>query len=198
LQEKKIAKKETKKISLPLKAVRVSIEIAETFGFLFLNSLFFFVYLNKFINFSTLNYMVNKVTLIGRLGKNPEARALENGVYITKFRLATDESYKDKNGAWQTLTEWHSVVMWRDLAERAERLLKKGYLVYIEGKLTNTTWKDENGINRYRTEVKASHFRLLSSEFSNKNKSKENSTAQEPKENPFIVKVTNGTDDLPF
>jgi single-strand DNA-binding protein len=142
--------------------------------------------------------MVNKVTLIGRLGKDPEARALENGGYITKIRLATDESYKDKDGVWQTLTEWHSVVMWRNLAERAEILLKKGYLVYIEGKLTNTTWKDENGINRYRTEVKASHLRLLSNEFSDKSKNKEKSTDQEPKENPFIVKVANGTDDLPF
>jgi len=99
--------------------------------------------------------MVNKVTLIGRLGKDPEIRTLETGTNIAKLSLATDESYKDKSGEWQTITEWHNVIMWRDMAERAEKMLKKGYLVYVEGKLTNRSWEDENGNKKYITEVRA-------------------------------------------
>lgn len=108
--------------------------------------------------------MVNKVTLIGRLGKDPEVRTLENGTCIAKFPLATDESYKDKNNEWQTLTEWHNIILWRDLAERSEKHLKKGYLVYIEGKLTSRSWQDEHGVTKYITEVRASTYRLLKSE----------------------------------
>ena len=76
--------------------------------------------------------MVNKVTLIGHLGKDPDIRTLENGTKVGTFSLATSESYKDKSDQWQTLTEWHNIVVWRGLAEIAERDLKKGNLVYIE------------------------------------------------------------------
>ena len=108
--------------------------------------------------------MVNKVTLIGRLGKDPEVRTLDNGTSIAKFSLATNESYRDKSGEWQTITEWHNIIMWREVAERAEKQLKKGYLVYIDGKLTNRSWQDENGNTKYITEVRANSFRLLKEE----------------------------------
>ena len=105
--------------------------------------------------------MVNKVTLIGNLGKDPEVRRLENGIAVAKFSLATNESYKDKNGEWQKETQWHNIVVWRHLAERAEQQLKKGKLVYIEGKLTHRKWQDQEGKDRYITEVSANMMRLL-------------------------------------
>jgi len=97
--------------------------------------------------------MINKVILVGNLGKDPEVRHLENGTAVARFPVATNESYKDKNGEWQNMTEWHNVVVWRYLAEKAERSLKKGGLVYIEGKLTTRKWQDADGKDRYTTEV---------------------------------------------
>jgi len=97
--------------------------------------------------------MINKVILVGNLGKDPEVRHLENGTAVAKFSLATNESYKDKNGEWQNMTEWHNVVVWRYLAEKAERTLKKGGLVYVEGKITTRKWQDADGKDHYTTEV---------------------------------------------
>ena len=107
--------------------------------------------------------MVNRVILIGNLGKDPEVRRLENGAVVAKFSIATNESYKDKSGEWQTLTEWHDVVAWRSLAERAETQLKKGFPVYVEGKLTHRSWEDQDGNKRRTTEVVANYFRSLAS-----------------------------------
>ena len=105
--------------------------------------------------------MVNKVILIGNLGRDPEVRHLESGASVAKFSVATNESYQDKNGEWQTLTEWHNVVAWKNLAERAERQLKKGMMVYVEGKLSTRKWQDRDGNDRYSTDVVANTFRLL-------------------------------------
>ena len=106
--------------------------------------------------------MVNKVTLIGHLGADPEVRRLENGVAVAKIRIATNENYKDKtSGEWVTQTEWHNVVLWRYLADRAEQSLKKGKLVYIEGKLSTRKWQDQDGKDRYTTDVVANTMRLL-------------------------------------
>jgi len=105
--------------------------------------------------------MLNKVMLIGNLGKDPEVRHLESGSTVASFSVATNENYRDKAGEWQTVTEWHNVVAWRNLAERAERDLKKGNRVYIEGKITTRKWQDQNGNDRYTTEVVAQMLRLL-------------------------------------
>ncbi|MBK7872458.1 MAG: single-stranded DNA-binding protein [Saprospiraceae bacterium] len=105
--------------------------------------------------------MVNRVILIGNLGRDPEVRRLDNGAVVAKFPVATNENYKDKSGDWQTQTEWHDVVVWRNLAERAESTLKKGMSVYIEGKLTHRTWEDQDGKNRKTTEVVGSYFRII-------------------------------------
>ena len=105
--------------------------------------------------------MVNKVTLIGNLGRDVEVRRLENGTAVAKFSVATNESYKDKTGEWKKQTEWHDVICWRHLAERAEKQLGKGKLVYIEGKLTHRKYQDKEGIDRYKTEVVVGTFRLL-------------------------------------
>jgi single-strand DNA-binding protein len=105
--------------------------------------------------------MLNRVTLVGHLGKDPEIRRLENGTPVGKFTLATNESYKDANNEWQTQTEWHEIVVWRGQAEQAEKLLKKGSFVYLEGKLTHRKWTDKNGIERYTTEIVASILKNL-------------------------------------
>lgn len=105
--------------------------------------------------------MINKVMLIGNLGRDPEVRRLESGSVVANFSVATSESYKDKNGEWQSITEWHDVSVWGLVAESAERNLKKGTMVYIEGKLRTRTWKDTDGNDKYRTEILAQTFRRL-------------------------------------
>lgn len=106
--------------------------------------------------------MVNKVILVGNLGKDPEMRTLENGAKVAKFSIATNENYRDKSGEWQQQTEWHDIVAWRVLADRAEASLQKGAAVYLEGKLSTRTWQDQNGNNRRTTEVVANYFRVIS------------------------------------
>ena len=105
--------------------------------------------------------MINKVILIGNLGKDPEVRRFDNGSMVAKFSVATNENYQDKSGEWQKITEWHDIVCWRALAERAEKQLRKGNQVYVEGKLTHRKYQDQNGVDRYITEVSAVTFRLL-------------------------------------
>lgn len=105
--------------------------------------------------------MVNKVILIGNLGRDPETKRFENGSMVAKFPLATNESYKDKNGEWQTNTEWHNIVSWGGAAERVEKDYKKGSLVFVEGKLTTRKWQDESGKDNYITEVRAMVLRKL-------------------------------------
>ncbi len=105
--------------------------------------------------------MINKVTLIGHLGKDPEKRTLPSGASYVRFSIATNESYKDKDGEWKDQTEWHNIIMWRDMADRAEKQLKKGSLAFIEGKLTTQSWQDQDGKTQYRTEIVANMFRSL-------------------------------------
>jgi len=107
---------------------------------------------------------VNKVILIGNLGKDPEVRHLENGAAVANFSIATSENYKDrKTGEKVSQTEWHNIVAWRGLAEIAEKYLKKGAKVYIEGKLKTRTWQDKEGNNRYSTEVITDNLTMLGS-----------------------------------
>lgn len=106
--------------------------------------------------------MVNQVILVGNLGKDPEVRRLESGATVAKFSLATNETYKDKDGNRQTLTEWHNVVVWRSLAEIAEKYLKKGSLIYLEGKITYREYTDkESNQKKYFTEIVANNFKML-------------------------------------
>jgi single-strand DNA-binding protein len=104
---------------------------------------------------------VNKVILVGNLGKDPEVRHLESGVPVASFSIATSESYNDKSsGERKTVTEWHNVVLWRGLAEVAEKYLHKGDQVYIEGKLRTRQW-EKDGITRYTTEVVGENMTML-------------------------------------
>ena len=106
---------------------------------------------------------VNKVILIGNLGRDPEVRHLENGAVVANFPIATSETYKDRNsGERVSQTEWHNIVVWRGLAEVAEKYLKKGNSVYIEGKLKTRNWEDKDGNKRYVTEVVCNELLMLS------------------------------------
>ncbi|UTW64952.1 single-stranded DNA-binding protein [bacterium SCSIO 12643] len=105
---------------------------------------------------------VNKVILVGHLGNDPEVRALEGGVNLARISVATTETYTDRNtGDKVSNTEWHRVVMWRGLATVAEKYLRKGSLVYIEGKLRTRSWEDENKQMRYTTEIVADNMTML-------------------------------------
>lgn len=105
---------------------------------------------------------INKVILVGNLGKDPEVRRLENGTAVANFTIATSENYKDKNtGERKTITDWHNVVVWRGLADVAEKYLKKGSQVYLEGRLKTRSWDDQDGNKRYTTEVLGDNFQML-------------------------------------
>lgn len=104
---------------------------------------------------------VNRVTLIGNLGKDPEIQYLEGNIAVAKFPLATTESFKDKNGQMVSQTEWHTVVLWRGLAELAQRYLHKGSLVYIEGRLRTRNWEDKDKNKRFATEVVGDNLVML-------------------------------------
>ncbi len=104
---------------------------------------------------------VNRVILIGNLGKDPDVRTLENGSKVAKFSLATNETYTTKTGEKITKTEWHTVTMWRSLAETAEKILKKGSHLYLEGKLRTNSYTDKDGISRNNTEIEGESFTIL-------------------------------------
>jgi single-strand DNA-binding protein len=104
---------------------------------------------------------VNKVILVGNLGRDPELKYLEGNVARVNFSLATSDSYKDKNGNRVDQTEWHNIVMWRGLAESAEKYLKKGTQVYVEGKLQTRQWNDKDGNKRTTTEIVAESYVIL-------------------------------------
>lgn len=104
---------------------------------------------------------VNKVILIGNLGKDPELKYLEGNIAKLSFSLATTEVYKDKDGNRRDHTEWHNIVLWRSLAENAEKLLKKGTQVYIEGKLQTRQWSDKEGHKKNTTEIIGENFVVL-------------------------------------
>ena len=104
---------------------------------------------------------VNKVTLIGNLGKDPEVRYLEDGTGIAKFPLATTDSYKNKSGEKVDQTEWHNIVLWRGLAEIAEKYLAKGKTIYLDGKIKSRSWEDKEGHKKYITEIYGDNILML-------------------------------------
>ena len=104
---------------------------------------------------------INKVILIGNLGKDPEVRTTENGSKVATFSLATSETYKNKEGQKVDQTEWHNIVLWRESAEIAEKYLRKGSQIYLEGKIRTRSWDDKDGIKRYTTEIIGFSFTML-------------------------------------
>lgn len=128
----------------------------------------------KGIFFSNSIFMrgVNKVTLIGNVGKDPEIQILEGNLVVAKFPLATTENHKDKNGNTVSHTEWHTVVLWRGLAELAQKFLHKGSMIYVEGRIRYRNWEDKDKVKRSSTEIVADNFVML-------DKRKENETRSE-------------------
>ena len=107
--------------------------------------------------------MVNKVTLIGHVGNDPELKYTQSGVAILKFNMATNETYKDKEGNKKTDTEWHRITMWGNAAETFGQYVHKGGLVYVEGKIKTDTWENEEGVTQYSTGIVANTLRMLDS-----------------------------------
>ena len=105
--------------------------------------------------------MLNKVMLIGRLGADPEIKYTQSGTPVANLRIATDESYTDRNGQRQDRTEWHTVIAFQRTAEICQQYLHKGSLVYIEGKLQTRKWQDKNGQERYSTEIQCQRLQML-------------------------------------
>ena len=130
---------------------------------------------------------VNKVVLVGHLGGDPETRFTPSGAAVANFNIATNESWKDANGELQDKTEWHRCVMFGKTAELAGELLKKGQLVYMEGKLQTRNWEDKDGIKRYTTEVVCDMFTMLGRKMDTDNSQQVTPTSNSDEE-----------DDLPF
>lgn len=99
--------------------------------------------------------------LIGNLGKDPDMQFLEGNIAVAKFSLATTETYKDRSGKLISQTEWHTVVLWRGLAELAQKYLHKGSLVYIEGRLKTRSWEDKEGNKKFATEIVGDNLIML-------------------------------------
>ena len=104
---------------------------------------------------------VNRVMLIGNLGKDPDVQHLEGNIAVAKFPLATTETYKDRAGKLVSQTEWHTVVLWRGLAELAQKYLHKGSLIYVEGRLRTRSWEDKEGNKKFATEVVGDNLIML-------------------------------------
>lgn len=145
---------------------------------------------------------VNKVILIGNLGRDPEVRRLENGAVVANFPLATSETYVDKvTGERRDTTDWHNIVLWRGLAEVAEKYARKGQKIYIEGKLKTRSWTDKDGNTRYTTEVLAEEMTLLTprSENERPQTASQPPYPNTPAQNPEPMDLGgNFDDDLPF
>jgi len=114
---------------------------------------------------------LNKVMLIGNVGRDPEKKELPSGSTLLNFSVATNESFKNKEGEWQDRTEWHNIVVWGKRAEGLSKILSKGMPLYIEGKLQTRSWEDRDGNKRYMTEVVAWDIKLLGSKGGSKGSS---------------------------
>jgi single-strand DNA-binding protein len=149
---------------------------------------------------------VNKVILVGNVGKDPEVRYLDSGVAVASFPFATSETYKNKEGERVTTTEWHNIVLWRGLAEVAEKYVRKGSQLFLEGKIRTRSYEDKEGVRKYMTEIVADNMQMLGKKSDGPSESRENDNPSSGEENqpqsgepqnPY-----NGTgeenDDLPF
>lgn len=142
---------------------------------------------------------INKVILAGNLGKDPEVRHLEGGAVVANFPLATTETYKDKNGNKVEQTEWHNIVLWRAQAEYAEKYLKKGFTILVEGKLKTRTWEDKDKNKRYTTEVYGDSITILiGNRRDDNNASQGNPNSGNTTDSNNANAPASAADDLPF
>ena len=152
---------------------------------------------------------VNKVILVGNVGKDPETRYLEGGTAVCSFSLATSETYRNKDGEKVTTTEWHNVVLWRGLAEVAEKYVKKGSQLFIEGRIRTSSWDDRDRNKRYTTEIIGDNMQMLGKrpdEGSQAAPSAPQTSASQPAQGENTRadnsndhgETSDGSDDLPF
>jgi len=150
---------------------------------------------------------VNKVILIGNLGSDPEVRHLSSGSVVANFNIATSESYTNKSGERVTQTEWHRIELWEGLAKVAEQYLKKGNMVYIEGKLRTENWQDNDGNSRTTTRIRATNMSLLGGRNPDAANQHEDQAGPEKSEEhpasvssqaPQVSSNSSEADDLPF
>lgn len=165
---------------------------------------------------------LNKVLLIGNVGKDPEVRHLQGGASVATITLATSERYKDRSGESREITEWHTVIAWRQLADLAENFIRKGSQIYVEGRIRSRSWDDQNGQKRYVTEIQADSIQLLGRRGDNPSNQQQGSrpqqqdnygsqqnygsynapAPQQPQQTTPMVNPADlnddGTDDLPF
>tara|TARA_Y100000782_G_C10051557_1_gene209725 strand:+ start:114 stop:539 length:426 start_codon:yes stop_codon:yes gene_type:complete len=111
---------------------------------------------------------VNKIVLVGHLGADPESRFTPSGVAVSTFNMATNESWKNKEGEYEDRTEWHRIVLYGKAAETASEYMKKGQLAYVEGRIRTRSWEDKDGMTRYTTEVLGDRFTMLGRKSENK------------------------------
>lgn len=150
---------------------------------------------------------VNKVILVGNVGKDPEVRHLDSGVAVANFPLATSETYTAKNGERVTTTEWHNIVLWRGLAEIAEKYVTKGRQLYIEGRIRTRNYDDKDGNKRYVTEIYGDVMQMLGNRGDNQSGSNQPAETTQNTQNTATSTPTvsepetddnGGDDDLPF
>lgn len=157
--------------------------------------------------------MINKVILIGNLGREPEVRNTQNGGSVATLNVATAERVKDRDGNWQDHTEWHRCVAFGKTAENAQRFLKKGSKVFIEGRIRTNKWKDKDGQDRYTTEILVDNLRFLDSAEGggrsnerdddrggrdNRSGGSQRETQRERQPEPSHGGFAGGDDDIPF
>jgi len=145
---------------------------------------------------------VNKVILVGNVGRDPEIRHLDNGVAVANFPLATSESYTAKNGEKVTTTEWHNIVLWRGLADVAEKYVTKGRQLYIEGRIRTRSYDDKDGVKKYVTEIYGDVMQMLGSPSGSQGGSNSDNVASAgrptPQANEPELEEPEGDEDLPF
>jgi len=140
--------------------------------------------------------MINKATLIGYVGNEPETRNFENDNKVTSFSLATSDGYKDKNGEWINNTEWHKVVAWNKLSDISSKILQKGSLVCIIGKIRYKKFTGKDGEVKYSTEIEAQELKLLSKK--EDTHQQQETPQQNDYQTPSNPPLPNEPDDLPF
>jgi len=142
---------------------------------------------------------VNRVMLIGNLGKDPDVQFLEGNIAVAKFPLATTETFKDRSGKLVSQTEWHTVVLWRGLAELAQKYLHKGSLVYIEGRLRTRSWEDKEGNRKFATEVVGDNLIMLDKRVDGTGPSSiHNDPGIEGMGSPDVPPIGDPSENLPF
>lgn len=136
--------------------------------------------------------------LIGNLGKDPDMQFLEGNIGVAKFSLATTETYKDRTGKLISQTEWHTVVLWRGLAELAQKYLHKGSLVYIEGRLKTRSWEDKEGNKKFATEIVGDNLIMLDKRSDGSGVSHGLEGLEDAGNDSEILPPNDGSEHLPF